>query len=139
MGGVNLKIVLSDSKKGQSFTKEVAKEKESVLVGHKVGEKVQGAQLGLAGYLLEITGGSDAAGFPLRKDIAGMKRTKIVIGYGVGRRHSTKGNLQTRTVSGGTIAQTTSQINLKVVEYGQTALDQLGFVSKPKEAKKEKA
>ncbi len=133
-----MKIVLSDSKKGLSFTKEVAKENETSLIGHKVGEKIQGGSLGLAGYVLEITGGSDAAGFPLRKDIPGMKRTKIVIGFGVGRKHSTKGNLQKRTVSGSTISQSTSQINLKVSEYGQASLEQLGFVSKPKE-QKEKA
>ena len=130
-----MKIVVNDVKGKQSYQREVPKDKEGALVGRKIGEKVEGGIVGLAGYALQITGGSDVAGFPMRKDVPGQKKVKVVTGRGVGLRRARKGTKYAKNVSGNTIAAGTAQVNAKIVEYGPQALDALGFVPKPKEAK----
>ena len=41
-------------------------------VAEKIMEKIDGNTLGLSGYELQITGGSDKSGFPMRRDIEGV-------------------------------------------------------------------
>jgi small subunit ribosomal protein S6e len=138
-GRVKLKIVIADSKSSHAFTREVPKEKEAQFIGRKIGDKVEGGLVGLGGYTLKITGGCDAAGFPMRSDIPGIRRTTAVIGYGVGRRNSRKGSLQKRTVSGNAVSQTTSLVNATITEYGAEPLEKLGFVYTPKVKGEKKA
>ena len=69
----------------------------------------------MTGVELLITGGSDNAGFPMRKDVRGGGRKKILIVAGVGARKKAAGLRQRKTVSGNTISSRTVQINLKVV------------------------
>lgn len=134
-----MKIVIADSKSSHAFTREIAKEKEAQFVGRKIGEKIEGGLVGLGGYTLQITGGCDAAGFPMRSDIPGIRRTTAVIGKGVGRRKSRKGSLQKRTVSGNSISQSTSLVNAKIAEYGAEPLEKLGFTYTPKPKAEKKA
>ncbi len=136
-----MKIVIADVKSGHAFSREVPKDKESMLVGKKIGEKIEGGIIGLPTYTLQIAGGSDIAGFPMRPDVPGFKRTKAIIGAGAGIRHVRKGTKEKRRVSGNTISSSTQQINVKIAEYGSQALDALGFVYTPKtkEEKEKKA
>jgi small subunit ribosomal protein S6e len=127
---------VSDGKTGNTYQKEVPKEKEALLLGKKIGEKIDGDIIGLAGYKVQITGGSDIAGFPMRNDVPGQKRVKTVLGYGPGVRSLRKGEKRKKLVAGNTIAAATMQVNTKIVEYGTAALDALGFAPKPKGEKK---
>ncbi len=127
---------VSDGKTGNTYQKEVPKEKEALLLGKKIKDVIDGDIVGMAGYKLHITGGSDNAGFPMRHDVPGQKRVKAVLGYGPGVRISRKGEKRKKLVAGNTIAATTMQINAKITEYGGATLDSLGFALKPKEAKK---
>ena len=74
----NFKIVISDPKTRKAYQKEVD-ETHSGLAGKKLGDMVSGSSLGLVGYELEITGGSDKQGFPMRRDVEGTVRKKILI------------------------------------------------------------
>jgi small subunit ribosomal protein S6e len=64
-------IKLNISEKGKAWKLEIP---EEVLSGKSVGDKFDGKELKpeLEGYELEITGGSDNAGFPLSKDVEGL-------------------------------------------------------------------
>ena len=88
----------------------------------------------LTGYEFEITGGSDNAGFPMRRDVAGIARKKIAIVKGVGLKKPKKrwGMKLKKTVSGNTINAKTAQVNLKVIKAGAVPL-----VAEQKEEKKE--
>ena len=130
-----MRMNVSD-KTGKSYQREVPKEKEALLLGKKIGETVEGDIIGMAGYKLQVTGGSDGAGFPMRHDVPGQKRVKAVLGYGPGVRISRKGQKLKKLVTGNTIGASIMQINAKIIEAGSTALDALGFTTKPKEAKK---
>ncbi len=66
------KLVVSDPKSRKSYQKEVSGEG---ILGKKIGDKFSGAAAGLEGYELQITGGSDKDGFPMRKDVEGSGTT----------------------------------------------------------------
>jgi len=133
-----MKLVIGDSKGGRSFSVEVPKERESQLVGLKVGQALDGAMAGLAGYGLIVTGGSDNAGFPMRKDIAGGKHVKAVLSGRPGLRNAPKGYRKAKLVTGNTVSALTHQLNLRIEKYGEKSLDELGVI-KPKAAAGEKA
>lgn len=115
-----IKIVIS-SKDGKSYQTAVD---ETVLIGRKIGEKVKDLPV-LAGYELQITGGSDNCGFAMRKDIEGIARRKILTNDSTGVRVKGKGQRVRKTVAGNTINNKTSQVNMKVIAEGSKKLDEL--------------
>ena len=93
----------------------------------------------MSGYKLQITGGSDKTGTPLRRDLEGGSRQSILVTRSTGfKGHSlvfkTKGGekkrfrykpdglRKRRNFRGNTITQDTRQINLKVIESGKKSL-----------------
>lgn len=129
------KIVIGDPKSGKSVQKEVKDETAKHFLGLKIGDKVKGEMLDLTGYVFEITGGSDYAGFPMRRDVPGFGRKQIldVIGVGVknvkksrGRdmkyKRTMQGMRQRKSVAGNTIYEKTAQINMKVITMGKEPL-----------------
>ena len=113
------KLVVSDPKTRQSYQREVG---EEGLLGKKIGDKVQGSVVGLEGYELEITGGSDNDGFPMRRDVDGTARKKILISAPPGFHPSSPGVRKRKSVRGNTIGEDTAQINTKVIKYGEKDL-----------------
>lgn len=137
---MNFKIVVSDPKERKAYQKEVD-QKASGLIGRKIGEVVPGDLLGLNGYKLEITGGSDKQGFPMRKDVEGTARKKILLSGPPGFHPERKGQRKRKSVRGNTISSEIVQVNMKVVEYGKKSLGELFGVKKEEseETKKEEA
>ncbi|MBU0586853.1 30S ribosomal protein S6e [Candidatus Micrarchaeota archaeon] len=129
-----MKAVISDPKTGKSYQVELDKSHESGIVGKKIGEKIDGGLLGAAGYSLELRGGSDLSGFPMRRDISGPRKISSIISKGVGFRAKMKGIRKKKTLRGNTVSADMVQINLKVIEHGTAPLDELF----PKEKKEEK-
>ena len=123
------KLCISDPKSGKSYSKEVKEAQADSLVNRKLGEKVAGDSLGLAGYEFEITGGSDNAGFPMRRGIHGILRKKIFTGKGVGFRSRNRWKYKDnslrrkKTVMGSKISNTVSLVNLKVLKAGAESLE----------------
>ncbi len=131
-----MKIVINDSKTGNSFQKELTEAPVlSQLIGKKIGEKLEGSLVGLAGYSLKITGGSDTDGTPMRFDIPGTRTLYSVLSGGTGVKHLKLGSKLKKRVAGNTVSDKTAQINVKIETYGEKALADLGFVPKVKEAK----
>ena len=124
----------------------------SQFLGKKIGDVVDGIFVGegeqtLAGYKLEITGGSDKTGTPMRSDLSGGNRQSILVTASTGFkghnlvhkakkgekkrfRYKPDGMRKRRYFRGNTITQDTRQINLKVVEAANKSLaDILGTSS----------
>jgi small subunit ribosomal protein S6e len=120
-----MKIVISDTKSGKSYGVDLAKDKEGSLIGKKIGEKIEGGAVGAEGYVLQITGGSDTAGFPMRKDISGPRRVGVILTSGAGFRKKGKGVREKRNVRGNIISDQIMQINAKVVEAGSKPLEEI--------------
>jgi small subunit ribosomal protein S6e len=130
-----LKIVVNDVKTGNSFQKEVEKNKEGLFIGKKIGAEFDGGVVGLEGYKLVIAGGSDRDGTPMRGDVAGQKKSSAVIGRGCGARGLAKGVRVKKRVCGNTVSGNIVQVNARIKDYGSKPLSELGFVAKPKEGK----
>ena len=132
-----MKIVISDTKSGKSYSSELSKDKESEFIGKKIGDKVEGGAIGADGYVLEITGGSDTAGFPMRKDVSGPRRVGVIISSGAGITPQGKGVREKRNVRGNLISDQIMQINAKVITAGSKPLEEL-FPKAAGEKKEEK-
>jgi len=119
------KIIISDPDLGTSKTVELEETRTVPLIGRRVGEVLDGAIVGLSGHKVQITGGSDKDGFPMRPSVHGGGRRKIIIGGGVGFNPKDEGQRRRKTVRGNVITDEIVQINMKIME-------------KPKKAKEEK-
>lgn len=134
-----IKFNINDPKTGKTYQKVL--EDES-LVGKQIGDKIKGDFLSLNDYELEITGGSDSSGFPMRKDVEGSNRKQILATKSTGIRVKRNGMLVRKNLAGNTIGQKTAQINLKIIKAGKDPVEKaLGLVQEeePKEEKKEEA
>ena len=116
------KLVLSDGKSGLSVQKELDDKATKSFIGLKIGDGVKGELIDLQGFEFQLTGGSDYCGFPMRKDVQGTGRKKILAYQGVGFKKDRKGILQRKTVCGNTIHIKTAQVNLKVIKHGTAGI-----------------
>ena len=124
------KIIISDPETGTSKTVELEETRAIPLIGRKIGETIDGAILGLVGHKVQITGGSDRDGFPMRPDVHGGVRRRVILSGGVGFNPQNEGQRERKTVRGNVITDEIVQVNTKIVEKPK---------SKPaKEGKKEK-
>jgi len=112
---VDFKIVISDPSTGKTYQKEVKDDDARKFIGLKIGDKLKGDFLELGNVELEVTGGSDYCGFPMRKDVLGVGRKRILAVGGVGIRNKEKGIKKRKTVCGNTIHAKISQINARVM------------------------
>ncbi len=120
------KIIVSDPETGKSKTLEVEGARAIPLVGRKLGEVIDGAAVGMSGYKLRITGGSDKDGFPMRPNVHGGVRISVILSEGVGFHPTRAGERRRKTLRGNVITEEIVQINMKIVE-------------KPKKKKEKKA
>ena len=118
----DFKLVISDPKSGKSYQREVKDPDSGALIGRKIGDTVKGDEFGLAEYEFIITGGSDYCGFPMRKDVAGIARKRILAVQGIGVGKLGKGIRHKKTIAGNTVHPRISQINLKIVKEGKAKL-----------------
>lgn len=128
-----MQIVVSDSKTGKAYKIEGKDSEASTLfIGKRIGDLVDADILGLGGYVLEIKGGSDKDGIPMRKDVAGTARKRILITSPPGYRPKEKGKRRRKSIRGNEISTEMSQINVVVKEYGRKPLEE--HFAKPAES-----
>ena len=125
------KTVIADPKSKMAYQKVLSEEKSNALVGKSVGEEIDGIFLDLPGYRLKITGGSDGSGVPIRGDITGNQRRRLLMTNSVGFTPVKKGQRKRKLIRGKSLSGEISQINLKVIEYGPKSIEEL---FKPEEA-----
>ena len=132
---------------GKAYSVKISGNNHSQLLGKKIGDVVDGIFVGegdqtLSGYKLQITGGSDKTGTPLRRDLEGGSRQSILVTASTGFkghslvfknkggekkrfRYKPDGLRKRRNFRGNTINQDTRQVNLKVIEAGKKALSDI--------------
>ena len=118
-------VLTINAKDGKSYKKEVSGPEADTLLNKKINETVKGDPLGLKGYELKITGGSDRQGFPMRKDVVAGTRKRPLVVEGVGAKLKSKGTKQRKTVRGNLIDDNLKQINLKVEKEGSNKLEEV--------------
>ena len=145
----DIKVVIGDPKAKQSVQKELKDDAAKPLLGLRLGDKISGELLDLPGYEFEITGGSDFAGFPMRRDVPGITRKRILAVSGVGINNkkkyrkkkqkglrTMKGMRQRKSMAGNTVYEKTAQVNMKVIKHGPTPLPFVVKAAAPEGEKK---
>ena len=125
------KIIVSDPDEGKSKVVELDGAKAVPLLGRKMGETIDGSVVGMTGRKLQIAGGSDKDGFPMRANVHGGVRVSIIVSKSVGFHPHREGERRRKTLRGNVITEDIVQINMKVVEKPKKAEK----VEKPKKAK----
>ncbi|ODS41377.1 MAG: hypothetical protein A7315_06470 [Candidatus Altiarchaeales archaeon WOR_SM1_79] len=82
------------------------------------GKEFDGSVVGLSGYKLVVTGGSDRDGFPMKRGVHGAARPKILMSGGVGYRAKSDVRVRKR-VRGERIGEDVVQVNTKIVKHGR--------------------
>ena len=118
---MEFKVIISDG--GKTHQKEIKGEEAVRLVGLRIGEVFDGQLIGESGQL-QVTGGTDKDGFPMRRGIPGSRRMQILVRAGPGFIPKSAGERRKKRVRGDTISEDIVQINTKVL-------------SKPKKKEKE--
>ncbi len=133
---MEFKVVISDPATGKAYQKVVSGANANKLIGKQIGDVINGTLVDLPpDYELQITGGSDKDGFPMRPDLPGTGRKRILLSGGVGYRPKEKGVRKKKTVRGRVISKDIVQINVKVVKHGKIPLEE--FFKKKEEESEE--
>ena len=119
-------VVVGDPDSGQTHGIEVDEQDANRFLGRELGEEVDGSAVGLDGYTLEITGGSDAAGRPLRADVGGPNLSEVLVSErSTGYRPDREGERRRVTVRGREIGEEVVQINARIAERGDASIEDL--------------
>ncbi|MDP4039785.1 MAG: S6e family ribosomal protein [Candidatus Pacearchaeota archaeon] len=115
---------LNISEKGKAWKIELDSE---ILIGAKLGDKIKGKEISpdLDGYELEITGATDFAGFPHKKEIEGPEVKKVLLTKGWGMHYKQKGLRRRKSIRGNQISEKTIQINFSVITPGKKSLKEI--------------
>ncbi|HEX58899.1 MAG TPA: 30S ribosomal protein S6e [Methanomicrobia archaeon] len=121
----DFQVIVSDPKTGRAYKVEVKGDRGLEFIGKKIGDMIDGGVVGLPGYKLRITGGSDKDGFPMRPDLPGTARRRILLTTGPGYRPKERGIRRRKSVRGREISADIFQINVKIEEYGHKPVEEL--------------
>jgi small subunit ribosomal protein S6e len=127
-------LVISDPETGTSQKVELEDERMSPLVGLRIGEVIDGTIANLAGHRIQLTGGTDKDGIPMRPDVHGGAKADIILSGGVGYKPKRKGERKRVVVRGNTVTPETTFLNFKIVERPKGRKK-----AKAKESEKEEA
>ena len=119
------KVIVSDPKTGKAYSIQLDEKQSEKLVGYKIGDIINGELVGLPGYKLKITGGTDFAGFPMHPSVHGMGRFRVLLSQPPCFHPRKKGERRRKTVHGNVISPDIVQVNTVVVEYGPKPLEEL--------------
>ena len=108
-------LIVSDPN-GTSQRVEIEDAQLRPLVGTRIGQVIDGSLAGMQGYKLKFTGGTDKDGVPMRPDVHGSARARIVLSGGVGYKPTDKGMQKRKVVRGNTVSAETSFLNFSVVD-----------------------
>ncbi|MCK5112584.1 MAG: 30S ribosomal protein S6e [Thermoplasmatales archaeon] len=133
---VEFKVVVNDTKNGKSHNIQVSGHHANSLIGKKISDEVDGIFVSLPGYKLQITGGTNKDGFPMRKDLPGTARRRILLSEGLGFKPKDSGKRKKKSIRGNTINPDIVQINMKVIKHSSKPIEDLIKVEKKEEGDK---
>ena len=118
-------IVVGDPETGTAHQFETDGQDANRFLGRSVGEEVDGAAVGLSGYTLRITGGSDDTGRPMHEDVDGPALSEVLATDGTGYRPSRDGERRRITVRGNEVSDDIQQVNAEIAERGEASVAEL--------------
>lgn len=122
---VDFTVAVGDPDTGETHQVDIDGQDANRFMGRELGDEVEGSAVGLDGFTLELTGGSDDAGRPLRSDVRGPNLKSILLEGGVGFKPERDGERKRVTVRGREISDAVRQLNAKIVEAGDDDVAEL--------------
>ena len=110
------KVIVSDPQAGTSKVVELEEARANPFIGKRLGETIDGAAVDLPAHKIQLTGGSDSDGVPMRNNVHGGVRRAVVLSGGTGYNPTRKGGRKRKTVRGEVITDEIVQINVKIVD-----------------------
>jgi small subunit ribosomal protein S6e len=110
------KVIVSDPETGTSKVVELEEARAAPFIGRRLGETIDGTVVDLPAHKVQIMGGSDTDGVPMRGNVHGGVRRRVVLSGGSGFNPKKSGERRRKTVRGSTITDEIAQINKKIVE-----------------------
>ena len=107
----NFKLTISDIK-GKSVSKELKDSDANQLLGLQLGNETDASIVGLTGKL-KLTGGSYKSGVPMRSDLHGGARKRILLVKGVGLQDTEHGIRKRKLMRGNLVSEEIYQVNCK--------------------------
>ena len=154
---IKMKVAVGNPGTKKTYKVELDMDKAQPLFGKKIGQEFNGEAIGLDGYKLKITGGSDLSGFPMRRDIEGTGKRRVLLkvgslGFRKRRYHSIpegegakkklketrKGERRRKAIRGNTISDSIRQINCVVTKTGKATPEKLLGLEAEEAPKEEK-
>ncbi|NIM44644.1 MAG: 30S ribosomal protein S6e [Nitrososphaeria archaeon] len=139
---VKYKLNVADPKEGKTTSVEVDEPESLTLLNRKIGDVVNGGALGLQWEKLRISGGSDNSGIPMRSEVHGGVKKRVLLSSGVGMKDiKRKGFRKRKVIRGNTITRDTYQINMVMVEEKPKKVEEKPkkVEEKPKKSKSKKS
>ncbi|MDI9646133.1 MAG: 30S ribosomal protein S6e [Archaeoglobales archaeon] len=123
---MEFRVVISDPSTGKAYQKVISGANANRLIGKQIGDVISGTIVELPpDYELKITGGTDKDGFPMRPDLPGSARRKLLLSGGVGYNPKEKGIRRRKSIRGRVISKDILQINMVVVKHGKIPLEEI--------------
>ena len=116
------KVIVSDPEAGTSKVVELEEARAAPFIGRRVGETLDGSVVDLPAHTVQILGGSDKDGVPMRGNVHGGVRRRVVLSGGAGFSPKKKGERRRKTVRGNVITDEIAQINMKIIERPASAV-----------------
>jgi small subunit ribosomal protein S6e len=110
------KVIVSDPQAGTSKVVELEEARAAPFIGRRLGETLDGSAVDLPAHTVQILGGSDKDGVPMRGNVHGGVRRRVVLSGGAGFSPKNSGERKRKTVRGNIITDEIVQINMKIVE-----------------------
>ena len=117
--------IISDPRQSRAYNHTLSESDSSALIGRSIGDEIDGIFVNLPGYRLQITGGSDGSGVPMRPGLAGGRRQRMLLSHSTGFRPRRSGQRRRKMVRGKELGPEITQLNLKIVEYGPKPVEKL--------------
>jgi len=121
----DFQVSVADPDDGTTHQFDVEGQDANRFIGRSIGETVDGGAVGLDGYGLTLTGGSDTAGRPMREDVAGPNLKAVLLTGGTGFNPTRDGERKRVTVRGREVSEDTRQINAKITARGDQSVAEL--------------
>ena len=121
----NFQVVVADPDSGTTYQRDIDGQDANRFLGKSIGQSVDGSAVGLDGYEVEITGGSDNAGRPMRDDVNGPALKEIMLEGGTGFNPQRDGERKRVTVRGKEVSEEVEQLNVKISARGDESVEDL--------------
>ncbi|QGN07213.1 30S ribosomal protein S6e [Halorhabdus sp. CBA1104] len=112
-------VAVADPDTGDTYQVDVDGQNANRFMGREIGDDVAGSAVGLDGFTLSLTGGSDDAGRPLREDVRGPDLKSVLLEGGTGFNPDREGERKRVTVRGREVSDAVRQLNVRIVEHGE--------------------